>query len=76
MIGDAAQGHLIARALVTRGEGDIKHPRCSDRIFEKHLIEIPQPEKQDGVFVLGFDIEVLPHHRRKVGHKNSRGRQS
>ena len=36
-------------------------------VFEKHLVEIAEAKKQDGVLVPLLDLEVLLHHRRDLG---------
>lgn len=36
-------------------------------IFEKHLIKIAHPVKQESVRVFGLDAQKLLHHRRVIG---------
>ncbi len=51
------------RALRPRGEGDLQELRGAHRVLEEHLVEVPEPEEEDGVRVERLRLEVLPHHR-------------
>ncbi len=63
MVWDAAHGNRAAL-----GQSDIEQLRSLLRIFEKQLVEISQPEQQQGVFgQLAFDSAILRHHRRELG---------
>ena len=64
MVGHAAHGDGGALFLVARGEGDFKLARGYHGVFEEQLVEIAQPEHQQGVGNLLFDAVVLPHQRR------------
>src|SRR5215471_21730646 len=47
-------------------------------VFEKHFVEITKTEKQDGVPVFLFDLQILAHHRRDLGlvHRSSSRRNA
>ncbi len=60
MIGNAAQRHAV---LGARGELDVEDARADLGVFEEHLVEIAEAEKQDRVGDLLFDAQVLRDER-------------
>jgi hypothetical protein len=64
VVGDPAHGDL-AVPLGARGERDLEHLRGLDCVLEEHLVEVAQPEEEDGIGVPRLHLEVLPHHRRR-----------
>src|SRR5215208_571880 len=67
MIRHAAQRHRTFVALVARGQSNVENLRCDMGVLKKHLIEIAEAEKQNGVLVPLLDLEVLLQHRRNLG---------
>lgn len=65
VIGNAAHGDGLTFLLVTGGQCDLKFPRGGDGIFVEELIEVTEPEHQQGIGSLLFDRVVLPHQRRR-----------
>ena len=59
----AAHRNGLAFFLVASGECDLQVPRGDDRVVKEQLVEIPQPEHQQGVGNFGLDGVVLPHQR-------------
>jgi len=47
--------------MPARGQGHIENRRRLDGIIAEHLIEVPHPEEEDFVRVLGLDFIILPH---------------
>ena len=68
MVGYAAHGGPFLQPAVPPGEGQLQLPGGQDRIVEEHLIEVPQPEKQDVILMLVFDSKVLLHHWGQLCH--------
>ena len=69
VVGNAAHGDRRAAFFIARGQGDLQLARRHHRVFVKHLVEVPQPEKQKGLGVLLLDCGVLPHERcRRLRH--------
>ena len=70
VVGYAAHGRLLSLrfAPVPCGEGEVQLLAGQLSVLVEHLIKIPQPEKEDGVLVLFFDLQVLPHHRCHFRH--------
>ena len=68
MKGNAAHRRALFQAAVAPGQRQIEELRDLLRVLKKHLIKISQPIKHDAVFVLLFDLEIVPHHRRKSAH--------
>ncbi len=62
--GHAAHGDRLTLLFVARGQRDLKFPGGSDGVFVKELVEIPEPEHQQGAGHLLLDAMVLPHERR------------
>jgi hypothetical protein len=62
VVGDPAHGDL-AVSLGAGGERDLEHLRGLDGVLEEHLVEVAEPEEEDGVGVPRLHLEVLPHHR-------------
>ena len=66
VVGDAAHGHLLLRCLlgvlVPGGQRQVQFLGGQLGVVSKHLIEVAQPEKQDGIRVVPLDLQVLLHH--------------
>jgi hypothetical protein len=68
VVGNTTHGdRAAARVLRARGQRQLQGPRRRQRVLIKHLVEVPHPEEHDGVAVLAFGVEVLPHRRRRAG---------
>ena len=63
MEGYAAHRRPFLLPAVLAREHQLEFLRRDLRVVEKHLIEVAQPEKQQALGMLGFDLEILPHHR-------------
>jgi hypothetical protein len=62
VIRDTAHRHVAAFR-----QGDVENAGGDCGVLEKHLVEIPKPEEQNGIFrqpALG--LAILRHHRRYV----------
>ena len=70
VIGDPAHGCLILGSLaaVARGQDKVKLARGGLRILVEHLVKVAETEKEDGILILFLDLQILPHHRRKLSH--------
>ena len=71
MIGDAAHGGALLRILhaaVPRGQRQIELPGGDLRVVVEHLVEIAQPEKEQTVRVLLFDLVILFFHGCEFSH--------
>ena len=73
VVGDAAHGDLVLRrlcvlAVVPAGEGQVQLPGGQAGIVGEHLVEIAQAEKQDGIRVVLFDLQILLHHGGQFRH--------
>ncbi len=67
--GDAAHGDLLPG-----GQGQAEERGGRLGVLVEHLVEIAQPEEEEGVLVLRLDAEVLLHHRGQggvVGHRRA-----
>ena len=64
VMGHAAKGHRLAVVAIAAGEGDVEYLGRPFRVLEEHLVEVAEPEKQDGVLVPFLDLQVLVHHGR------------
>ena len=64
VVGDAAHGDGLPLLLVARGEGDLQLARRGDGVVVEELVEVPQPEHQQGAGDLLLDGVILPHERR------------
>ncbi len=62
VIGDAAEGDLVAAALVAGGQGDIEDAGCQQGVVQEHLVKVPHAEKEDRIGIARLDLQVLPHH--------------
>jgi len=59
VVGQAAHGHAVAL-----GERQLEQLGRVDGILEEHLVEVPQPEEQQGILrEFAPDPAVLRHHR-------------
>ena len=58
----------IFHVAVARREREIQLPRRRPRVVVEHLIEIPQPEKQQAVRLLLLDLIILPLHGGHFSH--------
>ena len=56
---EAAQRHLVRLAAVACRERQVADARRHLGVVEEHLVEVAQPEEQDGVLMLRLDAEVL-----------------
>ena len=57
--GYSGHRHAIAAAHFARREGDLQEPRRPLRIVIEGLVEVTQPEEQDGIRVLALEPQVL-----------------
>ena len=72
MRGNAGHGHVVPL-----GQGDAKEGRPLLRIGLKHLVEIPQPEKQQSILLEAFpSLAVLLHHWGFSAHLEKHNRQA
>ncbi len=63
MVGHAAHGNTAIAAAFPAGKRYIENGRSALGILKKHLIEISQPEKKDGIVRKGFfDCLILAYH--------------
>ena len=73
VIGNAAHGHpLLGRlvlALVAGGQGQVKLTGRRFGVGAEHLIEVAQPEEQDGVLILFLYLQILLHHGGQFCHR-------
>ncbi len=60
---EAAQRHLVRVAAVASGQREIEDRGAGARILEEHLVEVAEPEEEDGVAVLRLDAQVLCEER-------------
>ena len=60
MIGHTAKRHAV---LGTRGQLNIEDARAHFRVFEEHLVEVAEAKKQDRVWDLLLDVQVLRDER-------------
>src|SRR5262249_51077314 len=61
--GEAAQRDLVRVAAVPRRERQVENGGAGARVLEEHLVEVAEPEEQDGVAVLRLDAQVLCEER-------------
>ena len=59
VVGDARQGHTLALAHLSRGEGDLQLARDDPGVLVEGLVEVAHAEQQDLVLVLLLDAQVL-----------------
>ena len=66
VVRDAAHGDLLLGGLfgvlVPGGQRQIQLFGSKLRIIGKHFVKVAQPEKQNGIRVVLFDLQVLLHH--------------
>lgn len=62
-MGETGQFGGSGRPVISFGKCDAQDLRCQHGILAKGLIEITDPEKQDGIRVFLLDGPVLHHHR-------------
>ena len=68
---NAAHRRSLFQPAIPARQRKIEKPRHLFRILEKHLVKIPEPVKDDAVFIFVFDFKIMPHHRRQSAHKRS-----
>ena len=70
VVGYAAHGGALLRGLVPvpGGQGQVQLPGHQLGVLIEHLIKVPQPEKQNGIRILGLDVQILLHHGGKLRH--------
>ena len=61
MMGEARQLDVHRRAIGTAGQRDPEDLCCGDGILAEGLIEVPDTEEQDSIWMLGLDLHVLLH---------------
>ena len=59
MVRDSGHGKALALAHRTGGQNDFQFPRGDAGVLVEGLVEVAQPEEDDGVGVLALDAEVL-----------------
>ena len=79
VVRDAAHGDLPV-PLGARRQRDLERLGGHHGVLREHLVEVAQPEEEDGVRVPRLHLEVLPHHRRRrlcdLGHGELLARRS
>ena len=71
VVGDAAHRGALFRVLhvpVAGGQGEVELAGGGDGVLVEHLIEIPEPEKEQAVGMLCLDLLILLFHRRELSH--------
>ena len=63
MIRNTTHGNWLVIAFPTISQGDIEQLGCFNRIIHKEFIKITHAIKQQHIHKIGFDFEVLLHHR-------------
>src|SRR5208283_3678163 len=58
-----AHGNRLVLASVPTCQGYLKNSRCHFCVFPKHLIEITESEKDNGILMFFLDTEKLLHKR-------------
>ena len=66
--GHAAHGGALLLAALLAGQGQVQFPGGRDGVVVEHLVKIADAVKEDLVFMLLFDLQVLFHHGRQVRH--------
>ena len=61
MVGDSTEWNRVGAGFVSRGEGNGKQCGSNLCIFEKHFVEVPDAEQQDGIGIATLDLAVLLH---------------
>ena len=60
----AAHRDVAAEMLAALGEHDAERARGDFGVLEEQFVKIAHPVEQQAIRVGGFDLDVLPHHRR------------
>ena len=60
---ESGQFDVLGRSVGPPCEGDTQYLRCGNGIVGKCFIEVPYPEKQYGIGMNGFHLDVLFHQR-------------
>ena len=69
MMGETShRSALILPAVITLGQGYTQDVGSFHRILSVGLIEISTPEEEDGIGMLGLQVEELFHHRGLLSH--------
>ena len=63
MIGHACHFDRLAADLPARGERDVQQFGGFNGVVKKEFVKIAHAVEHEFVGVLGFDVEVLLHHR-------------
>ncbi|MDT4826313.1 hypothetical protein FQZ97_596220 [compost metagenome] len=71
--GHAAHQHRLPGRLAALGERDVEQTRGLFGVGPEQFVEIAHPVEQQGVRMVGFEAQVLRHHRRVPGEIASRG---
>ncbi len=64
---NAGEGHTSRCSVVSRRERQPQEPGSLLGVFEEQLVEISDPEEDERVPVLGFDLSPLAHQWSIVG---------
>ena len=67
VIGHAAHGRALAQPAVLAGERQLQLAGDKLRVVKEQLVKIADPEKQQRIGILIFDLQILLHHGR-YGH--------
>jgi hypothetical protein len=73
VVGNAGHGHSLTFGHRARGECDLQLARDQLGVLVERLVEVAQPEEQDGVGVLLFEGQILASERRLVGSQGWAG---
>ena len=65
---NAAHRRALCLSAVTAGQRQLQFPRGQFGIVKKHLIEIAEAVKENGILILLFDLHILLHHRGQLCH--------
>ena len=58
-----AERRFVRLAAVSRREGQVADARRRDGVVEEHLVEVAEPEEENGGLMLRLDAEVLLEQR-------------
>ena len=61
--GKPAERRLVGLAAVAGRQRQVADARRRHGVVEEHLVEVAEPEEEDGVLVLRLDAEVLREQR-------------
>ncbi len=68
----SGERHALRRfAHRTRSQNDVEFAREQASVFVKRFVKIAETKKQQRIFMLGFDFEILPPNRGFVIHNKS-----